>query len=244
MISKFKKFISKFLAFKIIYFHFQKRKKLKSFSSSNLGNNTYIDRTVQIFGWEAVFVGNNSALSEDVWINANKVRSDETRVMIGNNCHIGRRNYFSTATKISILDYSFTGIDCHFLSCGHITKSPYTPYLTSGITDGKPIFVGVNCWLTTSVTVLGGVSIGHGSVIGAGSLVNKDIPPFSLAVGNPCKVIKRFNFKDNKWESIENWSEELNQLIPTENEYLKILKLKSAEINPALHASSKLFGWI
>ncbi len=56
---------------------------------------------------------------------------------------------------------------------------------------GKPITIGDNCWLGGNVTVCAGVTIGEGCVIGAGSVVVRDIPPNSLAVGNPCRVIRR-----------------------------------------------------
>lgn len=55
---------------------------------------------------------------------------------------------------------------------------------------GKPITIGDNCWLASNVTVIGGVTIGNGCVIGAGSVVTKSIPDGVLAVGNPCRVIK------------------------------------------------------
>lgn len=57
--------------------------------------------------------------------------------------------------------------------------------------DDQDICIEDGCWIGISVTILGGVTIGKGSIIGAGSLVNKDIPPYSIAVGNPCKVIKK-----------------------------------------------------
>lgn len=54
----------------------------------------------------------------------------------------------------------------------------------------KPITIGDNCWIASNVTVIGGVKIGSGSVIGAGSVVTRDIPPDVFAAGVPCKVIK------------------------------------------------------
>ena len=54
----------------------------------------------------------------------------------------------------------------------------------------KPIVSERDCWLASNVVVCGGVTIGEGSVIGAGSVVTRDIPPHSLAVGNPCRVIR------------------------------------------------------
>lgn len=61
----------------------------------------------------------------------------------------------------------------------------------------KPVTIENNCWLASNVVVCGGVSIGEGSVIGAGSVVTRDIPPHSLAAGNPCRVIREITDKDH-----------------------------------------------
>lgn len=61
----------------------------------------------------------------------------------------------------------------------------------------KPITIKDNCWLASNVVVCGGVTIGEGCVIGAGSVVTRDIPPYSLAAGNPCRVIRKITEKDH-----------------------------------------------
>ena len=60
----------------------------------------------------------------------------------------------------------------------------------------KPIVIKDDCWLASNVIVCVGVTIGEGSVIGAGSVVTRDIPPHSLAAGNPCRVIRTLTEKD------------------------------------------------
>ena len=60
----------------------------------------------------------------------------------------------------------------------------------------KPIVIKDDCWLASNVIVCGGVTIGEGSVIGAGSVVTRDIPPHSLAAGNPCRVIRTLTDED------------------------------------------------
>lgn len=61
----------------------------------------------------------------------------------------------------------------------------------------KPITIGKNCWIAGNVTIIGGVTIGEGCVIGTGSVVTKDIPANSLAVGNPCRVIRQITESDS-----------------------------------------------
>lgn len=63
----------------------------------------------------------------------------------------------------------------------------------------KPVVIGDNVWLGESVCILSGVTIGEGSVVGALSVVTKSIPPYSIAVGSPAKVVKRYDFEINKW---------------------------------------------
>ena len=216
----------------------------RKFRKNKVGSNSYVDPSVQIIGWQNVEIGDNTVLTQDTWLNV-KFRDDpEKKITIGNNCHIGRRNFFSSGPLILIKDYCLTSVDCHFLGCGHQLDTPMVPYIVSGPSSGAVIEIGVNCWLATSVTVLQGVKIGHGSIIGARSMVTNSIPPFSIAFGNPCKVIKRFDFKNNQWLLVSEWSDELEQLIPCEQEYLSQLIKNNNAIQPSLIASSHRFGWL
>ena len=64
----------------------------------------------------------------------------------------------------------------------------------------KPVLIEDNVWLGEFVSVLPGVTIGKGSIVGANSVVSKNLPPYVIAVGTPAKPIKKFNFETNKWE--------------------------------------------
>ena len=112
----------------------------------------------------------------------------------GYNIEIGK-NFYSNhnltildANKVEFGDNVFIGPNCGFYTAGHPLD-----YKTrnKGLEYAKPIKVGNNVWFGGNVTVLPGVEIGGNSVIGAGSVVTKDIPENSIAVGNPCKVIKK-----------------------------------------------------
>ncbi|WP_017258051.1 DapH/DapD/GlmU-related protein [Pedobacter arcticus] len=66
----------------------------------------------------------------------------------------------------------------------------------------RPVIIEDNVWLGENVCILPGVFIGAGSIIGAASVVTKDIPSYSIAVGNPAKVVKFFDFAENSWKKV------------------------------------------
>ena len=73
-----------------------------------------------------------------------------------------------------------------------------TEQRNQGLEYAYPITVGDNVWFGASVTVLPGVSIGSNTVIGAGSVVNRDIPVGVIAVGNPCRVLRKITEEDKR----------------------------------------------
>lgn len=217
---------------------------LAAFRRECVGDRSYVDPSVQVAGWRNVQIGTDTTISEDCWLNVNFRDAGKKRILVGDFCHVGRRNFFSSGPQIILKDFCFTGIDCQFLGCGHDISSPLVPYIASGLSEGAPIEIGVNCWLTTAVTVLEGVRIGHGSVIGARSLVQSDIPPFSIAVGNPCRVVKRFDFQSDRWIDVSAWTQDLESLLPNELDYRRTLAAREPDIAPALFSASRRFGWI
>lgn len=111
----------------------------------------------------------------------------------GFNIEIGEKFYSNhnlvilDASKVEFGDNVFIGPNCGFYTSGHPLD-----YQTrnKGLEYAKPIKVESNVWIGGNVCVMPGVTIGDNVVIGAGSVVNKDIPSNCVAVGNPCKVIK------------------------------------------------------
>ncbi len=111
----------------------------------------------------------------------------------GYNIHIGK-NFYSNYNLV-ILDESpvtfgdnvFIAPNCGFYTAGHPLDASER---NKGLEYAYPINIGNNVWIGANVCVLPGVNIGDNCVIGAGSVVVKDIPSSSVAVGNPCKVIK------------------------------------------------------
>lgn len=114
--------------------------------------------------------GYNVFIGDNVYINYELVILDEAKVTIGNNVFIGPQCGIYTA--VHPLDFA--------------TRN-------TGLEKALPVAIHDNVWLGGKVCVLPGVTIGEGAVVGAGSVVTKDVPPHTLVAGNPAKVIRKIS---------------------------------------------------
>ena len=92
-------------------------------------------------------------------------------------------------------DNVLVGPNCTFCCAGHALD---VEQREAGLEIALPITVGDNVWFGMNVCVLPGVKIGNNSIIGAGSVVTKDIPDNVIAVGNPCRVLRSITEEDKK----------------------------------------------
>jgi len=118
--------------------------------------------------------GTNIEIGEGTYINFNCNFVDDTKIIIGKNV------LFGPAVTIATV--------------GHPINLNYREYMYA-----DPVRIEDNCWIGAGSTICPGVTIGENSVIGAGSIVTKDIPANSVAVGNPCKVLREINEHDMKY---------------------------------------------
>lgn len=99
-------------------------------------------------------------------------------------------------THIYVGDYTMFGPNVIVATAGH----PILPELRERAYQyNAPVFIGRNCWIGAGAIVLPGVTIGDDTVIGAGSVVTKDIPGGVVAVGNPCRVMREINEHDREY---------------------------------------------
>ena len=126
----------------------------------------------------------------------------------GANCVVEQPLFCTYGYNVSVGDNFFLNVNCKLMDSGKITighnvfVAPNVCVITeehamdverrlAGLEYTRPVHIGDNVWICTGALVLPGVTVGEGSVIGAGSVVTKDIPPGCLAVGNPCRPVRQ-----------------------------------------------------
>ena len=132
------------------------------------------------------FYGNNTHIGKNFIANYNCVIMDHAEVHIGDNCLI--------APNVSILTISHPLVADERIV--HVIPHSFEPKGRGNYEVVQPITIGNNCWIATGVTICAGVTIGDNAVIGAGSVVTKDIPANVLAAGTPCRVIREITDED------------------------------------------------
>ena len=158
----------------------ERRQKLLKEMFFEIGENCYIEPPFHSnFGGGHVHFGNN------IYANFNLTLVDDTHIYVG--------------------DYTMFGPNVTVATAGH----PILPELREkGYQYNAPVHIGRNCWIGAGAVILPGVTLGDNVVVGAGSIVTKDLPSNVVAVGNPCKVLREVGERDREYYFKErkiNW---------------------------------------
>ena len=146
----------------------EKREALLKEMFAELGENCYIEPPLRSnWGGRHVHFGKN------VYANFNLTLVDDTHIYVG--------------------DYTMIGPNVTLATAGH----PILPALREEVYQfNLPVRIGRNCWLGAGVIVLPGITIGDNTVVGAGSVVTRDLPSGVVAAGNPCRVLREIGERD------------------------------------------------
>lgn len=134
---------------------------------------------------------------------------DQYSLVIGRDCQINDSVHIAAAESVKLGDNVLIASRVFITDLNHgVYKGDLQSHpdiiCNERTLHTNPVDIGSNVWLGEGVVVLPGVSIGSSSIIGANSVVTRSIPANSIAVGNPAKIIKHFDFNLNKWVSVND----------------------------------------
>lgn len=162
-----------------------------------VGRRSCIIKPLQIDNHSSISIGNSVYIAEYAWLMGSKILSDKGLV-VNDNTVIGHFAHI-IAYKEVVIEESVLIADKVFISdCTHNYLDINTPIINQDVSFIKPVIIGEGSWLGENVCVCG-ASIGKHCVIGANSVVTKDIPDYCVAVGSPAKVVKKYDTEMKVW---------------------------------------------
>ena len=184
------------------------RSRLYPLILGQVGKNVIFGTNIVMRHPHKIRIGDNVIIDDNCLLDAKG--SSNSGIIIGSNVYIGRNSILSckdgdivlkdhvnlgfnceifSSSKVILEEHALVAAYCYIVGGGNYSlERTGLPISEQPIFEDSGIVLQKNCWLGARVTVLDGVKIGHDSAIGASSLVTKEVPPFSIAIGVPAKV--------------------------------------------------------
>lgn len=163
-----------------------------------LGKGSYIESPLRIYGRD-ISIGRGTQIQYKTWLEARPLTgAEKAELIIGDGCAIGHFNEIYSTKSIVIEDKVLTADRVYISDNLHGYENPSRPVIDQPVRQVGTVRIGEGSWLGTGVCVMG-ASIGKHCVIGANAVVTKDIPDYSVAVGAPARIVKRYNAEIGCW---------------------------------------------
>ena len=178
---------------------------LISSAFKQLGAGSRIAPPFRFYGLNWISLGENVMVHRDCWLQVVAEHTDDkaAKLTIKSHAGIGMGAHISAARQVVIEEYVLLGRNVYISDHAHAYEDVALPIAEQGINRIAPVTIGHETWLGENAVVLPGVTIGKHCVIGANSVVNRSIPDFSVAVGSPARVVKRYNREAGAWERVK-----------------------------------------
>ncbi|MEM9519796.1 MAG: acyltransferase [Actinomycetota bacterium] len=165
-------------------------------SFASFGRRSVIAAPVRLGGEKRIRVGNGVYVGAGSWLQViagggEEHQTDQPAIEIRDGVSISGFVVLSACHRIVLEEHALLARNVYIADHGHRFTDPDTPILAQGIDNIAPVTIGAGSWLGQNVVVMPGATIGAGAVIGANSVVRGDIPPRTVAVGAPARVVRR-----------------------------------------------------
>jgi acetyltransferase-like isoleucine patch superfamily enzyme len=171
-----------------------------------LGSKSSMISPLRIAGAEYIEIGDHVVIHYKGWLTAEK-RDDHTpRLIIEDRTTIGHFSIISCVRDVHIGKNVLIADRVYISDNLHRHENITLPIMDQPVIFKNSVGIGDDSWIGANVSIIG-ARIGKHCVIGANSVVTKDIPDYCVAAGAPAKIIKRYDFKTNEWQSVDERGE-------------------------------------
>ena len=168
----------------------------------SISNTSRLLSPLSIEGGGGIFIESYVVIEKQTWLATRQIDPVcKPQLIIEEGCRIGHFNHIYCTGKITIQKDVLTADKVYISDNVHSFQDITIPIWQQPVRQLNEVVIGRGAWLGENVCVLG-ASVGKGSVIGANSVVTKDIPDYCVAVGAPAKVIKKYNPETNQWVTV------------------------------------------
>jgi acetyltransferase-like isoleucine patch superfamily enzyme len=135
-------------------------------------------------------IGAGTLLEPGCWLTL----APEAEIAIGEGCFLNRNTMIAAQNRVEIGDHVMFANGCFVGDAEHRFDDPELPVTWQGFTSKGPVSIGSNCWFGVNCAVSSGVTIGERCVVGANSVVTRDLPPRTVCAGAPARVIREIEY--------------------------------------------------
>lgn len=167
----------------------------------SIGKNSTIRKPLKINNPQYIDIGSNVGINKMTWLLAVSIDEKIPNLKIDDNTTIGHYNHITCINKVYIGKNVLTADKVYISDNYHGYEDISIPISLQKVKSKGEVSIGENTWIGENVAVIS-CKIGKHCIIGANSVVNKDIPDYCVAVGSPARVVKKFNVGLKKWEKV------------------------------------------
>jgi abequosyltransferase len=148
-------------------------------------------------------IGSSVYIAPGTWLNIPEPATDAPpAIIIGSGSRIGRRCMITAKNRVFLEEDVLFGPSVLITDHSHEFSNPDMPIHAQGLTEGGTVVIGRNCWLGHGAAVVctsGDLTVGRNSIIGANAVVTQNVPPFSVVVGSPARIVRRYDAARGEW---------------------------------------------
>lgn len=178
-------------------------------SFAHFGKNSIIKPLLNTTNQDKISIGNNVNIGSFSWIavsthfgKGEDTSKNKIRLKIGDNVDIGNNAFIVANNNVEIGDSVMTGPYVYISDHSHRYDDVTLDLRDQPLTEGGFVKIEENVFIGIKASIMANVTIGKHAVIGANAVVTKDVPPYTVVVGNPARAIKHYDLKEKKWLKI------------------------------------------